>query len=82
MMLDPTPPPSSQLHHAKAFVHVGEYVRTICALAPYTCTTPLTKTIATIHHFHSLVEIDFSPFVDDFNLEMDLVLINRHLFLF
>jgi len=28
----------------------------------------------TLHHFHPLVEVDLSPFVDDFNLEMDLVL--------
>jgi hypothetical protein len=26
MQLNPTPPPSTQLHHTQALVHVGEYV--------------------------------------------------------
>jgi hypothetical protein len=43
-------------------------------LAPYIHTAPSTKTIATLHHFHPLVEVDLPPFVDDFNSKMDLVL--------
>jgi hypothetical protein len=37
--------------------------------------TPSTKTIATLHHFHPLVEVD--TFVDDFNPKMDLVLVRE-----
>jgi len=43
-------------------------------LAPYTHAAPSAKTIATLHHFHPLVEVDLPPFVDDFNPKMDLVL--------
>jgi hypothetical protein len=74
MTLDPTPPPLTQLHHTEALAHVGEYVRAIRALAPYTNATPLAKTIATLHHFHPLVEVDLPPFVDDFNPKTNLVL--------
>jgi len=35
----------------------------------------------TFHHFHPLVEVDLPPFVDDFNLEMDLVL-DREAFIY
>jgi hypothetical protein len=35
----------------------------------------------TLHHFHPLVEVDFPPFVDDFNLKMDLVL-DKEAFIF
>jgi hypothetical protein len=58
----PTPPPLAQLHHADTLAHVGEYVRAIRALAPYTDVAPSTKTITTLHHFHPLVEVDLPPF--------------------
>jgi hypothetical protein len=32
------------------------------------------KPIATLCHFHPLVKVDLLPFVNDFHLEMDLVL--------
>jgi hypothetical protein len=35
---------------------------------------PSTETIATLHHFHPLVEVDLPPFVNDFNPKMDLIL--------
>jgi hypothetical protein len=53
----------------------------MCALAPNTITTPSTKTITTLHHLHPLVEVDFSPFVNDFHLEMDFTL-DREAFIF
>jgi hypothetical protein len=81
MTPNPFPPPSTQLHHIEALARVGEYVQVVCALVPYTHTTPSAKTIATFHHFHPLVEIDIPPFVDDFNPKMDLVL-DRKAFIF
>jgi hypothetical protein len=64
-----------------ALAHVGEYVRAICALAPCTHAAPLAKTIATLHHFHPLVEVDFPLFVDDFIQKTDLVL-DREAFIY
>jgi hypothetical protein len=74
MAPDPNPPPSTQLRCAQALVHVREYVRTVCALAFGTLTTPLVKTIVAFRHLHPLVEVDFLHFVNDFHPEMDLVL--------
>jgi hypothetical protein len=42
---------------------------------------PLIETIVAFCHFHPLVEVDFHPFVNDFDLEMDLVL-DRKAFIF
>jgi hypothetical protein len=36
--------------------------------------TPSSETIATLHHFHPLAEVDLPPFVDDFHLKTNLVL--------
>jgi hypothetical protein len=51
-----------------------EYVQIVCALAPNILMAPLVENVATFHHFHLLVKNDFPPFVNDFHLEMDLVL--------
>ncbi len=51
-----------------------EYVQIVCALAPNIPTAPLVESVATFHHFHLLVKDYFPPFVNDFHLEMDLVL--------
>jgi hypothetical protein len=82
MTLDPTPPPSTQLHHAKAFARVGENVRTIHALAPYIHTTPSVETIATLHHFHPLVEVDLPLLLMILIQRWILFWIERHLFMF
>jgi hypothetical protein len=42
---------------------------------------PSIETIVAFCHLHPLVEVDFHPFVDDFDLEMDLVL-DRKAFIF
>jgi hypothetical protein len=73
MAPDPTPLPSTQLCRTWGLIHVEEYARTVCALAP------LVETIATFQHLHPLAKVDLPPFVDDFHLEIDLVL--DHLFL-
>jgi hypothetical protein len=44
------------------------------ALAPNILTTPSTETIVAFCHLHPLAKVDFPPFVDDFHLNMDLVL--------
>jgi hypothetical protein len=49
---NPTPPPSTHLHHVGALVHVGEYVWIICALALNTLATPFDKIIGVFHFFH------------------------------
>jgi hypothetical protein len=53
----------------------------VCALAPDTFTTPLIKTIATLHHLHPLAEVDFPPFVNDFHPKMNFIL-DRKTFIF
>jgi hypothetical protein len=50
-------------------------------LVPYIHTTPSAKAIATLHHFHPLVEVDLPPFVNDLNPKMDLVL-DREAFIY
>jgi hypothetical protein len=50
-------------------------------LVPYTHAAPSAKTIATLHHFHPLVEVNLPPFVDDFNPKTDLVL-DREAFIY
>ncbi len=81
MAPDPTPPPLTQLCHAWALAHVGEYAQTMCALAPNTLVAPLVETIMTLRHLHPLAKVDLPPFVDDFHLETNLVWIERNLFL-
>ncbi len=43
-ILDPTPPPSTQLHRAHAFAHVGEYVQILHAITFNTLVAPFDKT--------------------------------------
>jgi hypothetical protein len=50
------------------------------ALAFSFLATPLTEIIATLHHFHLLIEVDFPPFVDDFHLKM--FVLDRKAFIF
>jgi hypothetical protein len=69
-----TPLPSTQLHYAQTFAHVGEYVWTICALSLNTLATPSNKTTKVFCFLHQLVEVDFPPFIDDFHLEMKVSL--------
>jgi hypothetical protein len=46
----------------------------VCALAPNTFTIPLIKAIVTFRHLHSLAEVDFPPFVNDFHLKTNFIL--------
>jgi hypothetical protein len=43
-------------------------------LALNACMAPLTKTIMALRHLHPLAEVDLPRFVNDFHLEIDLVL--------
>jgi hypothetical protein len=53
----------------------------MCALAPNTLVAPLAKTIATLHHFHPLPEVDLPTHVNDFHPKTNLVL-DRKAFIF
>ncbi len=81
MAPDPIPPPLARFHYALALVHVGEYACVVRALAPTIHVALLVKTIATFHHFHPLAKVDLPSFVDDFHLQMNLVL-DREAFFF
>jgi len=70
----PIPLPSARLRCAWAFVHVGEYVQVVRALAPNTLATPLAKIIVALRHLHTLAKVDLPPFVDDFHLKTNFVL--------
>jgi hypothetical protein len=74
---NPTRLPSTQLHYAQAFAHVGEYVWTICALSLNTPPTPFNKTTRVFCFLQQLVEVDLPPFIDDFHLEMEVTLNQR-----
>jgi hypothetical protein len=50
------------------------------ALASDFLATPLIETIATLHHFHPLIEVDFPPYVNDFHLKM--FVLDREAFIF
>jgi hypothetical protein len=49
-------------------------------LAPNFLVAQLIETIATLHHFHPLIEVDFPPFVDDFIPKM--FVLDREAFIF
>jgi len=70
---NPTPPPLARLHHAHAFVHVGECIQAIHALAASTFVTPFDKILRIFCLLHPLVEVDFPLFVDDFHLKMTVI---------
>jgi len=71
---DPTPPSLARLCYAQTFVHVGEYVEVVHALTLNKPLTPSNETIRLFHLLHPLVKVDFPPFVDDFHLEMEVIL--------
>jgi hypothetical protein len=77
----PTPLPSAQLCSAWAFVHVREYIRTICELAISTLATPFDETMGIFRFFHPFEKVDLPPFVDDFHLKMKVTL-NQEAFVF
>ncbi len=72
--------PSKQLCRAWAFVHVGEYTRTIHTLVPNTHATPSNQTTWILHLLHPPVEVDIPPFVNDFHPKIKVTL-NRHAFI-
>jgi len=71
---NPTPFPLTWLCYAWALVHVREYVQTICALILNTHVAPSNETTGVLHLLHPLVEVDLPLFVDDFHLEMKVIL--------
>ncbi len=78
---NPTPPPLARLRHTWAFVHVGEYIQAIHALVPSTVVAPFDEIVKILCLPHPIVEVDFPPFVDDFHLEM-IVILNQEAFTF
>ncbi len=81
LITNPTPPLSTWLHHAHAFDHVREYVRTIHALTLNTPTTSFDETMWILCLFHPLAKVDPPPFVDDFHLQTEVTL-NWEAFIF
>jgi hypothetical protein len=79
--LDPTPPLSTQLSCAHAFVHVREYTQIVDALILNTPIAPFDKTTGVLCFFHPLVEVDIPFFVDDFHFNMEVTL-DREAFIF
>jgi hypothetical protein len=43
-------------------------------LTPNTHLTPFDKTIRVLHLFHPLIEVDISPFVNDFHPKIEVIL--------
>jgi hypothetical protein len=74
---NPTPPPLTRLHRAHAFVHVGECIQAIHALVVSTFVAPFDEILRILCLLHPLVEVDFPPFVDDFHLEMTIILYQK-----
>jgi hypothetical protein len=71
---NPIPPLSARLCRAQTFVHVGEYAKTIHALAPNTHVALSDKTTRNLHLLHPLAKVDLPPFVDDFHPKMEVTL--------
>jgi len=74
LALNPTPLPLTQFRCTQALAHVGEYVRTMCALAHKTPLAPSTKTIVALHRLHPLVKVDLPPFVNNFHPKTNFIL--------
>jgi hypothetical protein len=81
LILNPTPPPSAQLCRTWALVHVEEYVLIVHALAPNTHVAPSDETMGILYFLHPTAEVDLPPFMNDFHLEMKVIL-NRKTFIF
>jgi hypothetical protein len=73
-ILDLTSPQLAQLCCAWALAHVGEYARIVRTLVSSTLAAPSYEITGVFHLFHSLVEVDHPPFVDDFHPEMEVTL--------
>ncbi len=74
IVANPIQLPLTQLCLTWAFGHVGEYVQVVRTLFHNNPSTPSLETITTFWHFHPLAKVDLLPFVNDFHLEMNLVL--------
>jgi hypothetical protein len=59
LVVNPTPPPYIHLCRAQAFVHVEEYIWTICALVLSTPTTSSNETTSVYHFLHPFVDVDY-----------------------
>jgi hypothetical protein len=74
LITNPTPLPLTWLRHAQTLVHIGEYAWTLHALTPNTPIAPFDKAMWILCLLHPLAEVDFPPFIDDFHLEMEVIL--------
>jgi hypothetical protein len=81
LITNPTPPPSTWLHHAPTFDHVGEYVWITRALTLNTSATSFDETMWIFCLFHSLAEVDPPPFCQWFP-SWDGGYLNRKAFIF
>jgi len=74
LITNPTPLPLTWLHHTQTLVHIGEYAWTLHALTPNTPRAPFDKAMWILCFLHPLAKVDFPPFIDDFHLEMEVIL--------
>jgi len=69
-----TPPPSARLCHTQALAHVEDYVQVVHALTLSTHAAPSNETMGVLCLLHPPAEVDLPPFMDDFHLEMKVIL--------
>jgi hypothetical protein len=69
-----TSSPSAQLCRGWTLAHVEECIRIVRTLVPSTLAATFDEITGILLFFHSLVEVDFPLFVDDFHLEKKVIL--------
>jgi hypothetical protein len=76
--LESIPNPTSlllkQLCRTWALVHIRECARTICTLVLNTLVAPSNETTRVLRLFHPLAKVDLSLFINDFHLNMKVIL--------
>ncbi len=75
MALDLSPPPLAQLCCTQAATHVEKYLRTMCVLALKFLVVPFDEITLTFHLFHSLQKVNLPTFVNDFHLDIKVILV-------
>jgi hypothetical protein len=74
MALDLSPPPLAQLC-TQATTHVEKYLRGVCVLALKILVVPFDEITLTFHLFHSLQKVNLLTFVNDFHLDIKVMLV-------
>jgi hypothetical protein len=74
MVLDLSPPPLAQLCCTQAVAHVEKYFRAVRALTLKILVVPFDETTLAFHFFHSLQKVNLLAFVNDFHLDIKVIL--------